>query len=154
MALYSQLDQPTKDLLNANINRRWGQLYELEKEWGEKALKYLMLTNSGGAIATLSFLGAAKELTTSGTKVALFLFVLGLVFAGLTIAKTFHHMSRLLKKYKQGVEDFYSDKITWTVLTEGDKERAVTDCFDYITPYASFFCFIAGSGIGAYALFA
>ena len=154
MVLYSQLDQPTKDLLNANISRRWGQLYELEKEWGEKALKYLILTNSGGAIATLSFLGAAKELTGVGTKFALFLFVLGLIFAGITIAKTFHHMSGLLKKYKQGVEDFYSDKITWAALSDADKERAVTDCFDYIIPYLSFFCFIAGSGIGAYALFA
>lgn len=73
MAPYSQLDQATKDALNAYINRRWGQLYELEKEWGERALKYLFLTNSGGAIATLSFLGAAKELTGVGTKVALFL---------------------------------------------------------------------------------
>ena len=154
MSLYSQLDQPTKDLLNANINRRWGQLYELEKEWGEKALKYLILTNSGGAIATLSFLGAAKELTGVGTKLALFLFVLGLIFAGITIAKTFHHMSGLLKNYKQGVEDFYSDKITWAALSDADKERAVTDCFDYIIPYLSFFCFITGCGIGAYALFA
>jgi hypothetical protein len=153
MALYSQLDQPTKELLNANINRRWGQLYELEKEWGEKALKYLFLTNSGGAIATLSFLGAAKELTGSGTKVALLLFVLGLIFAGITIAKTFHHMSGLLEKYKQGVEDFYSDKITWTALTKADKERAIADCFDYIIPYASFLCFIVGSCIGAYRLF-
>ncbi len=63
MALYSQLDPATKEVINAQINRRWGQLYELEKEWGEKALKYLFLTNSGGAIATLSFLGAAEELT-------------------------------------------------------------------------------------------
>ena len=154
MALYSQLDQPTKELLNANINRRWGQLYELEKEWSEKALKYLILTNSGGAIATLSFLGTAKELTGLGTKFALFLFVLGLIFAGITIAKTFHHMSGLLDKYIQGVENFYSDKMTWTALSDADKERAVTDYCDYIIPYLSFFCFIAGSGIGAYALFA
>ncbi len=89
-----------------------------------------------------------------GTKLALFLFVVGLIFAGITIAKTFHHMSSLLKKYIQSVEDFYSEKITWTALSDADKERAVTDCFDYIIPYLSFFCFIAGSGIGAYALFA
>lgn len=154
MALYSQLDQATKDVLNAHINRRWGQLYELEKEWGERALKYLFLTNSGGAIATLSFLGAAKELTGVGTKVALFLFVLGLVFAGISTAKTFHHMSGLLKQYKQGVDDFYTDKITWVALAEADKKRAVATWLDYAIPYLSFFCFIVGSGAGAYALFA
>lgn len=154
MPLYSQLDQPRKEVLNAHINRRWGQLYELEKEWGDKALKYLFLTNAGGAIATLSFLGAAKELTGVGTKVALFLFVLGIVFAGIATAKTFHHMSGLLKKYKQGVEDFYADKITWTALCDADEERAVASRLDYLFPYLSFFCFILGSGAGAYALFA
>lgn len=153
MALYSQLDQATKDVLNAHINRRWGQLYELEKEWGERALKYLFLTNSGGAIATLSFLGAARELTGVGTKVALFLFVLGLVFAGISTAKTFHHMSGLLKQYKQSVEDFYGDKITWVALAEADKKRAIATWLDYVPPYLSFFCFIAGSVAGAYALF-
>ena len=154
MTLYSQLDQTTKEVLNAHINRRWGQLYELEKEWGERALKYLFLTNAGGAIATLSFLGAARELTGVGTKVALFLFVLGLVLAGVSTAKTFHHMSGLLKKYKQGAEDFYADKITWVALAEADKKRAVASWLDYTIPYLSFFCFIAGSGAGAYALFA
>jgi len=154
MPLYSQLDQPTKEVLNAHINRRWGQLYELEKEWGERALKYLFLTNSGGAIATLSFLGAAKELTGVGTKIALFLFVLGIVFAGISTAKTFHHMSGLLKKYKQGVDDFYADKITWVALSDADKERAVAGWLDYMIPYLSFFCFIMGSGAGAYALLA
>lgn len=154
MHLYSQLDQPTKEVLNAHINRRWGQLYELEKEWGERALKYLFLTNSGGAIATLSFLGAAKELTGFGTKIALFLFVLGIVFAGISTAKTFHHMSGLLKKYKQDAEDFYADKIAWVTLSDADKKRAVSGWLDYTIPYLSFLCFIMGSGTGAYALFA
>lgn len=154
MPHYSQLDQPTKEVMNTHINRRWGQLYELEKEWGERALKYLFLTNSGGAIATLSFLGAAKELTDVGTKIALFLFVLGIVFAGVSTARIFHHMSDLLKKYKQGAEDFYADKITWVALSDADKERAVAGWLDYMIPYLSFFCFIMGSGAGAYALFA
>jgi hypothetical protein len=63
-------------------------------------------------------------------------------------------MSNLFKNYKKSVEGFYSKKITWSALSEADKERADTNCFDYIIPYLSFFCFIAGSGIGAYALFA
>jgi hypothetical protein len=153
MALYSQLDQGTKEVVNKHINRRWGQLYELEKDWGERAFKYLFLTNSGGAIATLGFLGAA-ELINSGAKLALLLFVLGIVFTGIAIAKTFHHMSGLLKAYKKGVEDFQSDKITWAALTEGDQVRAVASWIDYAIPYLSFFCFIAGSAAGAYALFA
>ena len=49
---YIRLKQQTE-----YINERWSQLYELEKEWGKEAIKYLMLTNAGGAVATLSFIG-------------------------------------------------------------------------------------------------
>jgi hypothetical protein len=154
MALYSQLDASTKEVINAHINRRWGQLYELQKEWGEKALKYLFFTNSGGAIATLSFLGASKELNGIGAKVALFLFILGLVLTGISTATTFHHMSGLFKQYKESVEDLYGDKITWFALAEADKKRAVATWLDYAIPYSSFICFIAGSVVGASALFA
>jgi hypothetical protein len=35
-------------------------------------------------------------------------------------------MSGLLKQYKQSIEDFYADKITWVALSDADKRRAVT----------------------------
>jgi hypothetical protein len=63
-------------------------------------------------------------------------------------------MSALLKQYKESVEDLYGDKITWIALAEADKKRAVATWLDYAIPYSSFICFIAGSVVGAYALFA
>lgn len=155
MDKFSQLDQIVRDRLISHINQRWRQLYELEKEWGERALKYLFLTNSGGAIATLSFLGAYdKALNLAGTKIALFLFVFGVILAGISTAKTFHHMSRLLKEYKQGVNHFYGDKISWEYLTEEDEKRAKASFWDYAIPYASLACFVGGNVAGAIALFA
>ena len=53
------------------INQRWKQLYELEKEWADKATKYLFLTNSGGSIAVLSYMGAAGTLFRSSMAFAL-----------------------------------------------------------------------------------
>jgi hypothetical protein len=35
------------------------QLNALTKEWTDKAISYLMLTNAGGAVAVLSFMGAS-----------------------------------------------------------------------------------------------
>ncbi|HVS26749.1 MAG TPA: hypothetical protein VHE58_05560 [Burkholderiales bacterium] len=155
MENFSKLEPPVRDRLIGHIDRRWRQLYELEKEWGERALKYLFLTNSGGAIATLSFLGAYdKALNLVSTKIALFLFVFGVFLAGVSTAKTFHHMSRLLKEYKLGVEHFYSDKVSWDYLIEEDKKRAEASFMDYAIPYASFGCFVGGSIAGAIALFA
>ena len=88
MELFTKQDPAVRQTLNAHINQRWGQLYELEKEWGERALKYLLLTNSGGAIATLGFLGASPTaINMLGAKISLFLFVLGVFLVGVSTEK-------------------------------------------------------------------
>lgn len=154
MELFSKQDPAVRQSLNSHINQRWGQLYELEKEWGERALKYLLLTNSGGAIATLGFLGASPAaINMLGAKISLFFFVLGVFLVGVSTAKTFHYMSHLFETWKADVNHYYSDKITWEHLQEEDKKRAAEDFWDYAIPYTSFGCFIAGSVSGAISLF-
>ena len=154
MELFSKQDPAVRQSLNGHINQRWGQLYKLEKEWAERALKYLMLTNSGGAIVTMGFLGASPTaINMLGAKISLFLFVLGIFLVGISTAKTFHHMSSLFKAWKQDVDHYYSDKITWEHMQEQDKNRAVEDYWDYVIPYSSFGCFIGGSISGAFSLF-
>jgi len=98
---FSKQDPAIRQSLNGQIKQRWGQLYELEKEWGERALKYLILTNSGGAIATLSFLGASPSaINMRGAKTFLFLFVLGVFLVGVSTAKNISPHVRSV----QGVE--------------------------------------------------
>jgi len=71
MEPFSKQDPALRKILGGYINQRWEQLYELEKEWGERALKYLLLTNAGGAIATLSFLGTSPAaIKMPGAKIA------------------------------------------------------------------------------------
>lgn len=150
MELFSKQDANIRQSLSAHINQRWGQLYELEKDWGEKALKFLLLTNSGGAIATLSFLGASQvAINSMGVKIALFLFLAGILLVGITTAKTFHDMSSLFKNWKSDVDMYYEDKITWEHLQNEDQRRAVPDSWDYVLPYTSFGFFIAGCFSGA-----
>ena len=154
MAKLSEVDPGTRETLLNHINRRWGQLYDLEKEWGEKANRYLLLTNAGGAIATLSFLGASSQaLNRPSAKVALLFFVVGVVLVGIGTAKQFHHMSGLFKAYKQDVERYFADRITWEHLNYQDRARAKPDFIDYAVPYTSFGCFIGGCVAGAIALF-
>ena len=136
------------------INTRWAQLYELEKEWAERALKFLLFSNSGGAIATLSFLGAApKAIDLVGAKIALFLFVCGVFLVGVVTAKTFHSMSGVFQGWRIDTENFYKDGLTWEEINKRDESRAANDCWDYVIPYASFICFFVGCVAGAVALF-
>ena len=151
---FSQMNgEQSKNSIN-DINQRWWQLYGLEKEWGEKALNYLFLTNSGGAIATLSFIGAATiEDYLPCLKLALIAFVLGIFFVGLSIARAYHYMLGLFEGYQKDVNRFYKDLVSWGFLDSEDNARVKTTFWQYFWPYASFVCFIIGCILGGYSLF-
>ena len=138
------------------LNQRWAQLYELEKEWGDKAVNYLLLTNSGGAIATLSFLGAVKDLTPTqylNFKIALICFALGVFLVGVTTARAYHHMLHLFEGYKKDANKFLLDSVSWEHLNGEDELRVSSMRLQYFFPYASFICFIVGCIFGGYSLF-
>lgn len=138
----------------AYINKRWSQLYSLEKEWGERAMRYLLLTNSGGAIATLSFLGTSKLTSSMPTVIfSLFIFIFGVVLVGVHDARIFHQMSSLFELYKEEVNEYFSDERAWRALYDNDEKRAQDNKWDFIFPYSSFACFIFGCISGSFALF-
>ena len=151
---FSELDTPAKADRVRAVNERWGQLYNLEKEWGERTLRYLLVTNAGGAIATLSFLGASSvAFELKPLRIALVLFILGVVLVGISNAKQYHHMSSLFSAWKRETDRYFNSEMTWADLNRSDTERAVTDFWDYVFPYCAFACFLAGCGFGALALF-
>ena len=136
------------------INQRWKQLYELEKEWAEKAVKYLLATNSGGAVAVLSFLGAsAKARSLTGPAVALSLFLLGVVLVGVFHAYQYHRMSNLFLGWKKDSENYFAYKINWDLLTEEDEKRTKPSRFAYALCYGAFLSFIVGCICGAITIF-
>ena len=154
MEKHSEADKENRENRNKYINNRWEQLYGLEKDWGEKALRYLLMTNSGGAIATLSFIGASKDfLTITSVKIALVLFIVGIFLIGVSIAKTYHHMNNLFESYTKDVKEYYSNNKTWIELSNEDEERTKNSVWDNVCPYASFGCFIFGCILGSCALF-
>ncbi len=151
---FSELEPTTRAGFISHLDRRWQQLYELEKGWAEKAFKYLFITNSGGAIATLSFLGTSDQIRyLPALKFALLFFAFGVLLVGIFTAMTFHRMAQLLTQYTKSVKDFYTDKIAWEYLIEEDEKMVQRSWRNYIVPYLSFLCFILGIGAGAAALF-
>ncbi|WP_421955638.1 hypothetical protein [Polaromonas sp.] len=155
MTLFSELDQDRKGRVIAHVDRRWGQLHGLEKDWGDKTYKFLLLTNSGGAIATLSFLGAfGKALNIFPAKLALFAFVAGVIFTGVGLACAYHRFARLYRSYRGDANRFFKDELTWeTVLAEDEKRSRGPNRLSTTIAYGCFGLFILGCLSGGYAVF-
>lgn len=154
MDAFTKLSQDRQTYYIARVNTRWGQLHALEKEWGERAYKYLLLTNSGGAIATLSFLGTSSEaLDTFWARWALLSFVFGVVITGVAIAHRFHRLSALFWSYKTDANNFFKDRLPWETLVEQDNNRTTKPGgWSLILPYTSLGSFWIGCTLGGIAM--
>lgn len=144
----------TEEHRKANIgyaSERWRQLYELQNDWGTEGIKYLLLVNSGAAVAMLAFLGSvAKARDLSWPKVTLGFFALGIVLVGLLHALRHFHVSQLFKKWRESVNEYYTEQKDWGQIIDEDKKRS--ERFDWALgmAYLSFACFIAGIVIGMF----
>ena len=132
------------------INARRSQLNVLSKDASDKAVAFLMLTNSGGAIATLSFLGAVPVIRSQwAPKTALLLFIAGIVLVGIFSATWVHHIENLNMFWRRDANRFIDDDLDWQTLLNDDNERAFGRITHfYVMGYMSFACFILGAFIG------
>ena len=152
MVNHSQLQPEHRKQQVDYINQRWSQLYDLEKEWSDRAVNFLFLTNSGGAIAMLSFIGAAGGKVHQLVVWGLCIMLVGLIFVGLLIAVVYHQMSGLFEIWRKDVREFFGDRISLEKLYEDDNSRARNSLLNLIFGYGSFICFIVGIVLGVAGL--
>jgi hypothetical protein len=132
------------------INVRWGQLNALSKESAERAINFLMLTNAGGAVATLSFLGAVQTIRSQwAPQLALFFFILGIILVGVHTAVWVHHVEHMYKHWRIDSTRFLANQLSWDVLNADDDTRSERQVWLlYTLGYLSFACFVLGAFIG------
>ena len=137
------------------IDNRQAFLLQLLLVWVDRVLQYLFLTNSGGAVAILSFMGASDTVRSmSGPKWALAFFLLGLILLGVLSAYQLYRASMLSQKWRSDSADFLTKQITWQYLVNEDQKRSkiVTTWIGHTLGFASFGCFCVGAVIGVFLL--
>ncbi len=152
MNKYSELNDKIRKEYCDYIETRWGQLYELQKEWGDKAIKMLFVINAGGAIAILSYMASSNSTITAAVIFTLCCFFIGIILVGTLVARTVHCMKNLYEGWTTDVNKFYKDEIEWKKLIELDENRIPNELPDFIIGYASFATFIIGSIVGVTGL--
>jgi len=151
MANHSQLPLEIQRQYIDQINQRWSQLYHLEKEWTDKAINFLFLTNSGGAIAMLGFIGT-KQQVSFWVVLGLGIMLLGLILVGVLVARVYHQMSSLFNLWRKDVKEYFMDRISWEKLNEDDSLRSEDSVLNLCLGYGSLSCFIIGIALGIFGL--
>jgi uncharacterized membrane protein len=148
MALFGGNLPDNQELKNHQIeyiNRRWKQLYDLEKERADQAIKYLFLTNSGGAVTVLSFMGASEKARTSlGPIFALSCFVVGIILIGVFNIIQYYHMAKLFALWKRDSEKYFANSAEWVNIIQSDNKRSRISIWAHIIAHGSFATFIVG----------
>jgi len=128
---------------------RWKELADLQNEAARHAWTYLMVTNSGGAVTVLSFMGAMKSTTPiSHAPAMLIAFVLGLIIVGFGRAAAYYRISYRYARWRKSVDNFFDDNWTWDQVLADDKSMGWTFLLGDILAWASFACLLTGIGLG------
>lgn len=133
----------------AYVDQRWTQLSDLELSWSTDAIKYLMLVNSGATIAVLTFFGAIETVRPLlWPKVMLGFFVVGVVIIGIFHAVRYHRIDRIYRSWREGVDQFYSDKLDWEKMISDDENLSRRFPLGVTLAYLAFGCFLGGVIVG------
>lgn len=146
------LSQESPELREAHVayvNTRWEQLYGVTDIAAKDATTYLMVTNSGGAVAVLSFMGAMKTLTPIQSAIwILAFFILGIVLVGVLRAMSYYRSNWLFSQWRGDAGRYFADKIEWEYLIGEDEKRSKYYVWMDVVAWLSFACFLVGLLIG------
>lgn len=134
------------------VNKRWEQLYGLGMDFSSEGIKYLLLVNSGAAVAVLAFHGSVAAVRDMvWPKVMLGFFVMGVIFVGLLHIARYIGISSLFKNWRNSINGYFTDVRDWSDVINDDVDRSKK--FDKVVylAYASFACFVFGAVIGMFS---
>ena len=136
------------------ITRRWVGNFDQYRESVSEAAKYLMAVNSGGALATLGFMGAMKTIyPISGAPAMLVFFLVGILLVGLGRIVGTYRLLGIATSWKDSIEENYQDLITWQDVLHREAESFKRSYVVDIFAWGAFSCFVAALAIGGVGLF-
>ncbi len=140
--------------VNANLASHLDTLRDIHLGIVDRATKYLLGTNGGGVIATLSFMGAIHDLRSNPIVwTTLSLYIFGVVVCGFLIAVDYQGAKKNLTQWVNDWNRFLSGDIDSQDIPRNLAKSSAK--FEWISPtlgYLSFAAFIAGSAIALVCL--
>ena len=151
--LLSETPEEIRESRIEYIRERWKQLSDTQGTRTEAFVKHLTLSNAGGALAVLSFLGAAYDRAMEvSAPLMLAFFVAGLLLVGVLHLAQLGKVAGLFEGWRNDVGLFYSDRLTWGELLGRDRQRLSPPSHVLVLGGASFICFVVGGALGLWGV--
>jgi hypothetical protein len=136
-----------------HIESRTAQLQPLRSKYAEEAMRFLFLVNSGGAAATLGYLGTGTGTADHGfAKWVLACFVLGIVFIGCVRWILMVRSYRYCDAWEQKAPACAQTEEEWAQFLEDDKKRTAGHRWEFIFGHLSIVSLLGGLILGALGL--
>ncbi|MEO8332047.1 MAG: hypothetical protein ABI479_06405 [Gallionella sp.] len=120
-------------------------------EFGSEGIKYLLLVNSGAAVAVLAFHGSVAAVRDMvWPKVMLGFFVVGVILIGALHIARYRGVHSLFRDWQSSVNKYFIDVLDWLDIVNDDAAKARKLSWALYFAYASFACFVIGAGIGMF----
>jgi hypothetical protein len=145
---------PDPEICAQRIESRLDHLWKLTESTEANFSKFLLLGNAGGAVATLSFMGTATELRRmAGPRLALCLFLAGVIMCGITLAMRAVSVSNTYVRFLSDADKFRRNNISWEELvTRSSPTERRTMLF--VLAALTLSCLIGGAVAGAITVWA
>ena len=145
---YSQI--PAASLLfgpDGHITTRWVGLQGSVRAAFSRVVNYLFLLNTGGTVASLTYLAAHPS--TPAIAVSMWLFIAGIILITIHAAWDYYRCEIRFRRYRSNVTLFLEDKMDWEVLLDRDEQALKGDWIGHALGWASGVAFCVGALVGA-----
>lgn len=127
------------------IDECWAGHRESTLSTLQRITNYLFVLNSGGLIASLTYVAA--KTCTKGMTISIWLFSIGVLFISLHAAIDYYQCEHLFKSFREDIDQFYKDELDWEGINSQSEK---SDWYLHVFGWLSGILFFAGLFNGIY----
>jgi hypothetical protein len=125
------------------IHERLSDHQQSVKNSFRRIVEYLFLLNTGGVVATATYI-ATKPSSVSAMTVPMWFFIAGVILITLHAVWDYYRCLMLFKRYRKSVTEFVANTIEWEVLVDRDTHAVRGEWVGHTLGWLSGTCFLLG----------
>jgi hypothetical protein len=133
------------------VEEHWTTLRNARENTLSRATNYLFVLNTGGLLASLSYI--TSNTNTANIRTSIVLFSLGILFSALHAALDYYLVEHNFFKYRKNVNKLYGDKLDWEAFVDSIKINNCGELLLHLLGWGGVIVFFTGLYLGLSKLY-